>query len=349
MSTCSCKYKWIWILAFMWCKIDVSPKDTLISAMKDFYSQDDLKIARDIFSKVSDKRLAQQKSETILSSIYETMQAAPKDSFPMFVAPNLNNIPCISLSNIDGASLVCKQASLQAALDSILREQTEMKAKIAAIEGCQAPPLMPNIISNSALDRRQTAPMMQDNALSSASDQQPRHRSNYAGAISRNNVVDLTANPSLQSDAEFTQVQGRRQHTIHRRNIRTSANNSDQSQRRRDKNPPVTGKKEGTTLRAVEQVRKINIFVSRLHPDETDGEICNYAKNIISADCTVRKLPTKFPTYSSFVITCDAKYENKILSPDEWSNGVIIRKFYGPLTSNDTNSTGNRGNQDNTS
>ena len=44
-------------LAFMWCKIDVSPKDTLISAMKDFYSQDDLKIARDIFAKVSDKRL----------------------------------------------------------------------------------------------------------------------------------------------------------------------------------------------------------------------------------------------------------------------------------------------------
>ena len=46
-------------LAFLWCKMDIAPKDTLIGAMKDSYSLQELKIAREIFAKVSDKRIGQ--------------------------------------------------------------------------------------------------------------------------------------------------------------------------------------------------------------------------------------------------------------------------------------------------
>ena len=81
-------------LAFLYCKMDVVPKDTLIATIKNFYVPEDLIIARDLFSKViqniaalnQSKRLMQRNAETIIASIYDIMQSAGKDILPPFVA-----------------------------------------------------------------------------------------------------------------------------------------------------------------------------------------------------------------------------------------------------------------------
>ena len=98
------------------------------------------------------------------------------------------------------------------------------------------------------------------------------------------------------------------------------------------KSPPIVGKKAGTALRSVEQFRNIRVFISRLHPEETEDGVKTFVSGVIPDECTVQKMVTKFSTYSSFVVTCDVKYKEKVLSPEEWANGVIIRKFYGSLS-----------------
>ena len=127
---------------------------------------------------------------------------------------------------------------------------------------------------------------------------------------------------SVEGDQRFTQVTGRRQESIIRRSARVSTSDANTNHRNRGKRPLLAGRKTGTTLRVVEKIKNVNVFVSRCLPDDSVESITNYSKDIISDECTVKKLPIKFPTYSSFVITCDAKHEEKIMSPDEWPLGM---------------------------
>ena len=95
---------------------------------------------------------------------------------------------------------------------------------------------------------------------------------------------------------------------------------------------PITGRKEGNSLSVVPQVRKCRIFVSRLCPTVTSEVIKTYVDSMVGADCQVEKLSTKFPTYSSFVVTTDITHKEKLLDENEWENGVIIRTFYGQVS-----------------
>ena len=135
---------------------------------------------------------------------------------------------------------------------------------------------------------------------------------------------------SVEGDQRFTQVTGRRQESIFRRSARVSTSDANTNHRNREKRPLLAGRKTGTSLRVVEKIKNLNVFF-RCHPKESVESITNYSKDIISDECTVKKLSTKFPTYSSFVITCDAKHEEKIMRSDEWPLEMLIRQFYGPI------------------
>ena len=74
--------------------------------------------------------------------------------------------------------------------------------------------------------------------------------------------------------------------------------------------------------------------MSRLSPDLSTEVIKAYASSIIEGEVSAEKLNSKYTTYSSFVITCDLMYKDKLLSPDEWAEGVMIRPFDGKLENN---------------
>ena len=110
------------------------------------------------------------------------------------------------------------------------------------------------------------------------------------------------------------------------------------SRRRRPRRCIITGSKSGTSLRSVAQ--KVQIFVSRLEPDLLPSTLKDYVKEIIDDDCEVEKRSTRYPSYSSFVVTCDFRHKESLLNPEEWEDGVIIRRFYGMLTNRSGNSHG---------
>ena len=62
-----------------------------------------------------------------------------------------------------------------------------------------------------------------------------------------------------------------------------------------------------------------------------------YVKGLIGEDCDVEKLNSRFPSYSSFVITCSKCHENTLLDPDEWEEGLLVRPFYGKTVKNNMN------------
>ena len=113
------------------------------------------------------------------------------------------------------------------------------------------------------------------------------------------------------------------------------ANESDEgfitqtSRRRRRKRVVVTGRKAGTSLRAVATSRKIRVFVSRLEPDVTPSVLKQFITDMIHDESVVETLTTRHPNYSSFLVSCDISHEDTILSADEWPEGILVRRFFG--------------------
>ena len=58
--------------------------------------------------------------------------------------------------------------------------------------------------------------------------------------------------------------------------------------------PVVTGKKQGTSLKAVNRVRYTSAFVSRLLPDKETESVCTYVTGFINDECKVYKLKQNF-------------------------------------------------------
>ena len=62
------------------------------------------------------------------------MQELPTEDRPKFVAVDLNNLPFINLSNIDGASLVSQHNAMKENLDAVLAEQQTMRSQLVEIK-----------------------------------------------------------------------------------------------------------------------------------------------------------------------------------------------------------------------
>ena len=100
------------------------------------------------------------------------------------------------------------------------------------------------------------------------------------------------------------------------------------TRRRRSNKMQFTGRKTGTVLRSVPRFRKIQVFVSRLEENMSPDAIKNFVNGLINEGCEVEQLRTRYPSYSSFLISCDIRHKDLILNPDEWEEGVLVRRSY---------------------
>ena len=99
-----------------------------------------------------------------------------------------------------------------------------------------------------------------------------------------------------------------------------------QRKRRRASNI-TTGRKPGIILGSC--FRKMDVFLSRMGPDVNAAQVQDFCKGLLNDCCEVEMLKSKFPAlYSSFRITCYSRDRDKILDPDNWETGAIVRPFY---------------------
>ena len=292
------------LLAFMWCKMEVTPRDTLINAITSYYKSEAILAARDEMAQNSESldcpRLKQRKTEQMLIAIYEVMMRLKVDSLVVFVAIDLNNIPCIDMKNIDGVAIQCRQDKLMELVENLLSEQRLMREQIVELQeavktNAGTPPMVSERPDPQPLDAhddgqqavRELPPLRSSDGVESAR-REPRTYASIATA-------SLPPQQPRRSEGP------------------TPSNQRLQMGRR--KPPPKTGRKEGNRLVVVPQIRKTRVFVSRLGPECTVEAIKSYATDLIGCECEVEKLETKFPTYSSFVISCNAQFRDKLLKP----------------------------------
>ena len=117
------------LLTFLWCKMKLCPRDTLLHTIKMFYKREEVMIARDLlYDKLpatdGNRRVKHRKTEDDLISMYKALQEIDTENQPLFAMLNLNNVPYVDLKNIDGISILCKQSHLEDIVQELLQQQT---------------------------------------------------------------------------------------------------------------------------------------------------------------------------------------------------------------------------------
>ena len=313
------------LLAFIWNKMSNCPCEPLLKAVRNFYKTDDVTAARDLlYDKVecTERRTRHRKAEDMLMAIYKEFQCYPTDKGITFIAMNLNNMPSVNLSNIDAASLVHKQGLMSNSIEVILEENRVIKNELAEIKNFLMTLKTHSSVNPPDVNTENNAPPLpidrppvtrpQDNRINNLS-------------LSTGNRND----PAREDRGNFVEHSGYSTESQNR-----NADNDSftfQRSRRRNRNL-VTVNRTGNSLAVVAAVRKCSVFVSRLGPDVSVDNVKEFANGIINDDCEVEKLNAKYSTYSSFKITCEDKYKTKILDPESWEKGVLIRPFYRDST-----------------
>ena len=326
------------LLTYVFCKLTICPKDTLIAAVAGFYSKSDIKEARDkLFNNVPSpegaaRRVKHQDTDKMLSSIYNILQELPTESAPIFAATNISNLPQIDLKNVDGASLVYQQDRLQGKVEGLIHKQDTMQSHMASMQSVIDDLL--NKITNStdsnvADNRQRLSNPGSDNAVGSS-------RTTYAGTVkipvkkSQEKVSNQSSqkNQSLQSNIRNG---GERSNSL---NVPNMPDNLRVQTSAKKPRKVITGTKTGTTIRVAATANKSRIFVSRLAPDLETKAISDYVTSVVGVNSSiVMKLKTRLDHYSSFVICCDDVHKDKLADPNEWEKGVLIRPYFGNLPS----------------
>ena len=142
-----------------------------------------------------------------------------------------------------------------------------------------------------------------------SSNTNPRSYSSAVKTASTKEDENLSSDRSTEADDVFRFAKARTQ------------------KKRRRTTKVANGCKRGIILGSC--YRKMDVFVSRMGPDVTATEVQDFCKTMLADWCEVEMLNSKFPAlYSSFRITCYSHQKEKILDPNNWETGAIIRQFY---------------------
>ena len=74
--------------------------------------------------------------------------------------------------------------------------------------------------------------------------------------------------------------------------------------------------------------QQIGIFVSRLTPKTRDRDVALHVRNETGLNMRCDELPSRHFSYKSFVLKLAPKFHNKLLNPEIWPVGTIVRKCY---------------------
>ena len=335
------------VLCYVQCMMDTLPKEQLVELVHAHYKGPELVAAREVLytSAPADlpTRLIRHKvNRDIIGSLYDVMQLlgvhAPKN---VFTCRNLRNVPPITLKNVDPVMLLHQTSEVKAeiaviknsnqqqmdivmeAVEQLRKEVRESQVTILAALPPTPKPAKPSYTAMA----KTNLPDKNGSMSSSASPSQQSARQAGGGVKSKN----LLKNPIITpSDHQPTNIEDGHAPPSRRGRLVTDEDGFSRYEKpRRERRPPVIGTGQRQRLRVVREVRRCDVFVSRLHPDTTVEELTREVEDIIGeAPLSVIKLRTRHPSYASFHVTAAEAHRSTLLSTEAWDEGTLVRNYF---------------------
>ncbi len=72
----------------------------------------------------------------------------------------------------------------------------------------------------------------------------------------------------------------------------------------------------------------VSLYVGRCALSATTDNLINFCENKGIQKCAANELSVKSSWFKAFKITIEEKYLEKLLVPEFWSEGIIVRRFF---------------------
>ena len=204
----------------------------------------------------------------------------------IFLALDLNHIPCIDVSSMEAVAFMMEQHKVKQQLQQVLEEQVHVKAQLTSITE-----QLNRIRDEKRIAHQQVRPEAQVHVGSHRSDAQ-------AGRSPRSHRVhDLNAHESHDSSRTWTNVV--KQHASRHHDAKgftkdfgVSVSKTTGSQeegrtksQRRGQTTMVTGIRSQRKLKPT--INEIRIFATKFDPEESESDLKDYISELINDQCIV--------------------------------------------------------------
>lgn len=301
------------LLCFVQQKCMVVSADHLVKICHDFYKKDEIVAARNLVDQYVQKRLSRRQGSDMVKATLEDITKCcldPTVKLPTFYAVDLCRIPPVDADHCDVTAILRELQGLRAQV----REIAELKVELEALKTTRAADMQ--ILKSDIIAE------LRDSLSTSSHREADTQTVLLSGASTSAQIV---AN-AIKSGSLPTMA----------KNIAATMPKKPTSR------PPVVGTSNtNTRVRGVETERKVDIFVSRLHPHTVANELVDCI-DTIKGDIDVRnitcvKLNSKYAhLYSSYhveIAVSSAQFKHAIdvfTMPDAWTAGVLVRRYFKP-------------------
>lgn len=326
------------LLCFVQQKSSVLAYDHLLKICCDFFKKEEIISARVILDNLISKRLPKRQGADIVKATMEDIIKTCLDSnqpLPVFYVVDLSRLPPVDVDHCD-VSVILKELQglrreirevhqlkeeievlkIQNAELSVLKSDiSELKVVINNLRGKQLDEALPSLLSLNPISQA---------VGTNSSPAAINLRGSYAAAASRDVSTQGSTNTTTPRGTVTTVKQRKPLKSV----VGSSVSNS--------------------RLKTVATYRKIDLFVSRLHPHTSDNELFECVNDILVAnkefnrdlkfdDLICSKLKSRYESlYCSYHVSVrvDAicmQYALDVLSaPEVWPAGVLVRRYFLP-------------------
>ena len=333
--------------------MDTLPFDYLVKLCSDFYSESEIDSAKEIVSKLGPtekrypRRKGQYKKVSTMQDILRIMPELKTSLIPVYVARDLGNLPPLSYEHFDVSKLlhdievVRNEVNLiKFSIPSIPSNILELRPSTSSVQNNDNP-------KNSSTERVQSCLTSERNISGAKS----------VSAENNTSSSKTSRNKDTASDVKDTEASTRILNGIlnGKPSVKTNVVTNAQSQVESIKNDSVVQEDQPWTVVTTRRTQKklpfvsgtaksvvgglqiarktprrkcLGIFVSRLHEESTADQVKDHVMQKSNLNIKVKKLETKFKTYSSFLVETDFKHVHSLLVPDFWPEGALIKHYY---------------------
>ena len=352
------------VLCFMKHKVNIIPFDILLKLCTDFYSDNEVKEAKEMFFETaftnaddSERprkvgRTGTAKRQKDAEDILKILMNMKHDDIPcMYVAADLTRLPPVGPNSFDLSGLIKDIAKLKEQMSvmqeaqrvNILAHQSLCQPSVQTVPGTTT--LTPSIDS-SAATQESTQPTAQFDSQSTI----PKKMDASGGEEGDIDDIDDEEGTSdedeaLQALVKITENRRKMQQRSKKR-IHMSAPNTHQSSALRSSESDVTkrtvsrkdrgiiGSGRDFALKATSAKRDrpttrsvTGLFVTRLARNTRVEDVRKHIRLETGVECRCEPLVTKYDSYTSYCIRCSSSIRQRLMDPQVWPKGTLVREY----------------------
>lgn len=344
------------LLCFIQEKSSIMTVDDIVKVCSDFYKKDEIFAARTLLDEHVTQRLPRRKgADSHRATVEDLVKCCldPHLPLPTFYATVLKRLPPVDASHCDVSAILKELQGLR----SEVRQIVELRGEVYKLQ-CDVRQIeeLKDVVSNlrnEVANLRQDLQKVTDGAQDGVNGLRLETAKKFnvlaagvkdeigelrQGVKSLNVVTSLShaAVPNSSPSSNKTQTETHSTSFADKAKDLASSPSALAETKKLRRPLAVYGKNASTSVKSIEGVRRVDIFISRLHPELLSDNIVQLVKTSFP-DCTsvtAEKLETRFDTYSSFHVELCASRSmfttllDLLYDPESWPDGVLVRRFF---------------------